>query len=141
MAATVAATWEAAAAHLAARWVGVLPLDDIAQELSELINDPPEDSDAGLVPARQRTMRAAVDWSFQRLNATEQAFFLNLAVFVGGFTLEAARTVAGESAGSSVRVFHLLKNLVDRSLVLFDETAKPDPRYRLLEPVREVIAR
>ena len=128
------------ALELAARWVGVLPLDDIAQELSELINDPPEDSDAGLVPARQRTMRAAVDWSFQRLNATEQAFFLNLAVFVGGFTLEAARTVAGESAGSSVRVFHLLKNLVDRSLVLFDETAKPDPRYRLLEPVREVIA-
>lgn len=125
------------ALELAARWVGVLPLDDIAHELGELINEPPDDNDPGLVPARQRTMRAAIDWSFQRLNATEQALFLRLAVFVGGFTLDASRAIAGEASGSSVRIFRLLKSLVDRSLLVFDEGAKPDPRYRLLEPIRE----
>ncbi|MES2461002.1 MAG: adenylate/guanylate cyclase domain-containing protein, partial [Armatimonadota bacterium] len=128
------------ALELAARWVGVLPLEEIAAELVELVNDPPDADDPEIVPSRQRTMRAAVDWSFQRLDEAEQAFFLQLAIFVGGFTLEAARAVAGPAAGSSVRALHLLKSLVDRSLVVFDENAKPEPRYRLLEPIREVAA-
>ena len=124
------------ALELAARWVGVLPLEEIARELSELINEPPDD--LGLVPARQQTMRATVDWSFNRLEPDAQSLFLNLAVFVGGFTLEAARAMNTDTGASTMHVLRLLKGLVERSLVNFDENALPDPRYRLLEPVREV---
>ncbi len=124
------------ALELAARWVGILPLDDIARELSDLINEPPDD--LGIIPARQQTMRATVDWSFNRLEPDAQALFLNLAVFVGGFTLEAARAMNTAPDHSPTHVLRLLKGLVDRSFVFFDENALPDPRYRLLEPVREV---
>ena len=124
------------ALELAARWVGVLPLEEIALELRDLINEPSEDQE--LVPLRQRTMLATVDWSFNRLEPDAQALFLNLAVFVGGFTLEAARAMSTGVGASTTHVLRLLKGLVERSFVFFDETALPDPRYRLLEPVREV---
>ncbi|MCW3097845.1 MAG: putative ATPase [Chthonomonadaceae bacterium] len=124
------------ALELAARWVGTLPLEDIARELGELINEPSDDQD--LVPLRQQTMRATVDWSFNQLDPDSQALFLNLAVFVGGFTLEAARAMNPGEGASTTHVLRLLKGLVAKSFVLFDEKALPDPRYRLLEPVREV---
>jgi predicted ATPase/class 3 adenylate cyclase/Tfp pilus assembly protein PilF len=124
------------ALELAARWVGVLPLEEIARELGELINEPPDDQD--LVPLRQQTMRATVDWSFNQLDPDSQALFLNLAVFVGGFTLEAARAMNPDENASATQGLRLLKGLVAKSFVLFDENALPDPRYRLLEPVREV---
>lgn len=124
------------ALEMAARWVGVLSLDEIARELRDLINEPSDDHD--LVPARQQTMRATVDWSFNRLDPDSQALFLNLAVFVGGFTLDAARAMNTGENVSATHVLRLLKGLVEKSFVLFDEQALPDPRYRLLEPVREV---
>lgn len=124
------------ALELAARWVGALPLETIARELRDLVNEPSDD-EAGMIPARQRTMRSAVDWSYHRLQESEQSLFLSLAAFVGGFTLEAARAVSPDS-GSPTRTLRLLSGLVNRSLVLFDEHARPEPRYRLLEPVREV---
>ena len=124
------------ALELAARWVGTLSLEEIARELGGLINEPSDDQD--LIPTRQQTMRATVDWSFHRLEPAAQALFLNLAVFVGGFTLEAARSMNTGSGLTATRVLSLLKGLVERSFVIFDEHALPDPRYRLLEPVREV---
>jgi len=124
------------ALEMAARWVGVLSLEEIARELSDLLNEPSDDPD--LIPARQQTMRATVDWSFNRLAPDAQALFLNLAVFVGGFTLEAARAMNTGETASATHVLRLLKGLVEKSFVLFDEKALPDPRYRLLEPVREV---
>ncbi|MCW3054604.1 MAG: putative ATPase, partial [Chthonomonadales bacterium] len=124
------------ALEMAARWVGVLSLEEIARELSDLINEPSDEQD--LIPTRQQTMRATVDWSFNRLEPDAQALFLNLAVFVGGFTLEAARAMNTRDGVSATHVLRLLKGLVEKSFVLFDEKALPDPRYRLLEPVREV---
>jgi predicted ATPase/class 3 adenylate cyclase/Tfp pilus assembly protein PilF len=124
------------ALEMAARWVGILPLEEIARELGDLINEPPDDQD--LIPLRQQTMRATVDWSFNRLEPDAQALFLNLAVFVGGFTLEAARAMNPATGTGATHVLRLLKGLVERSFVQFDEKALPDPRYRLLEPIREV---
>ena len=61
-------------------------------------------------PARHRTLRAAIDWSFGLLDVEEQALFARLSVFAGGFTLEAAEAVCDASIDG-------LASLVDKSLV------------------------
>ena len=85
---------------------------------------------------RHQTLRASVDWSVDLLGEGERCLLARLSVFVGGFTLDAARGVA---TGGSVRddeLLDLLTGLVDRSLVQTDD----DPsvvRYHLLETIRE----
>ncbi|WP_157248675.1 BTAD domain-containing putative transcriptional regulator [Nonomuraea typhae] len=76
-------------------------------------------------PARQRTLRAMIDWSWELLGPDEQVVLRRLAVHADGCTLEAAEAVCGEDA------LPLLPRLVDRSLVVVTE----GPRYRLLESV------
>jgi non-specific serine/threonine protein kinase len=83
-----------------------------------------------LLPAHHRTLRTAVEWSYELLDATEQHAFRSLAVFVGGFDAAAAASVA---PAASVDV---LARLVDKSLVAVVETARGRTRYRLLETVR-----
>ncbi len=85
------------------------------------------------LPERQRTMRAALDWSHDLLTAGEQALLRRLAVFAGGFDLDAARAVAG-----GADVVPELAGLVEQSLVVVVDG--PGPRYRLLEPVRQYAA-
>ncbi|GAA1987143.1 BTAD domain-containing putative transcriptional regulator [Nocardiopsis rhodophaea] len=85
-------------------------------------------------PARQRTLRAMIDWSWELLTDAERTVLRRLAVYSDGCTLEAAETVcAGEGVQAS-DVLDLLARLVDRSLVVMaaDTTAT---RYRLLESV------
>ncbi|MFI6293887.1 BTAD domain-containing putative transcriptional regulator [Nonomuraea sp. NPDC050790] len=77
------------------------------------------------VPARQRTLRAMIDWSWELLGADEQMVLRRLAVHADGCTLEAAEAVGGDDALS------VLPRLVDRSLVVVGD----GPRYRLLESV------
>ncbi len=69
------------------------------------------------LPARQRTMRDAIAWSHDLLTPEEQALFRRLAVFVGGFTLDAADEVAGAVAGSAVDALEGVTALVDHSLL------------------------
>jgi predicted ATPase/DNA-binding SARP family transcriptional activator len=76
-------------------------------------------------PARQRTLRAAIEWSHDLLDEAEQRAFAQLAVFAGGWTLEAAEQVAGD-------VLDELEALVDRSLV-----TRSGERFAMLETVRE----
>ncbi|SNS22436.1 Predicted ATPase [Geodermatophilus saharensis] len=85
------------------------------------------------LPERQRTMRAALDWSHELLTAGEQALLRRLAVFAGGFDLDAARAVAG-----GADVVPQLGGLVEQSLVVVEDG--PAARYRLLEPVRQYAA-
>ncbi len=82
-------------------------------------------------PPHHRTVRAAVEWSERLLNTTEQQAFRSLAVFVGRFDAEAARSVA---PGLS---FDVLARLVDKSLVSVLQKRGGRTRYRLLETVRE----
>ncbi|MDX6666954.1 MAG: hypothetical protein QOK04_334, partial [Solirubrobacteraceae bacterium] len=84
-----------------------------------------------LSPPHHRTVRAAVEWSYQLLDSAEQRAFRNLAVFVGGFDAEAATAVA---PGLSLDV---LAQLVDKSLIAVVETARGRTRYRLLETMRQ----
>ena len=74
------------------------------------------------VPPRHQTMRAALDWSYNLLGKKERALFRWLSVFAGGFTLEAAETVCADTGGQGVisphKVFDLLCDLIDKSLVL-----------------------
>ena len=86
-------------------------------------------------PSRQKTMYAAIDWSYQLLDEGEKAVFARLAVFAGGCTLEAAEETcgSGQEAGG---VLDLLTRLVDRSLVVANRR-EGISRFRLLEPVRE----
>ena len=87
-------------------------------------------------PARQQTIRDAIAWSYDLLAPSDQALFRRLAVFVGGFTLEAARAVAGE-AGPTASVTDGLTALVDQSLVRRIDGANGESRFDMLETVRE----
>ncbi|MHC4947180.1 MAG: protein kinase domain-containing protein [Planctomycetota bacterium] len=95
------------------------------------------------VPDRHRTLRAAVDWSYLVLSASEQRMLRALAVFAGGWTLDAAVAVCGpgghaEDGGDldDLAALDLLTHLVDKSLVLADRVSGAS-RYRLLETVRQ----
>ncbi len=81
-------------------------------------------------PERQRTLRSAIDWSYGLLEAEEQALFARLSVFAGGCTLEAAEAVCDASLDG-------LASLVEKSLLTQREDAGGEPRFALLETVRE----
>jgi predicted ATPase/DNA-binding SARP family transcriptional activator len=85
------------------------------------------------LPGRQRTLRAALEWSHGLLSEEERVLFARLAVFAGGWSLEAAETICGEDG---LDVLHTLSSLVDGSLVrrLRRETK---PRFGMLETIRE----
>jgi tetratricopeptide (TPR) repeat protein len=84
------------------------------------------------LPERQQTIRRAIDWSYDLLQPEEQTLFRMLAVFAGGWNLEAAEAVGG-AAGD---VVDLLGRLVDQSLVVAVD-AGLELRYRMLEPIRQ----
>ncbi|MER5491965.1 BTAD domain-containing putative transcriptional regulator [Streptomyces sp. NPDC002490] len=85
-------------------------------------------------PARQQTLRAVIDWSWELLTAAEQLVLRRLAVHADGCTLSAAEAVCAGDGVERGDVLDLLARLVDRSLVLVCH--EPDgPRYRLLESV------
>jgi predicted ATPase/class 3 adenylate cyclase len=85
---------------------------------------------------RQQTLRASVDWSHALLTETECILFRRLAVFLGGFDLDAAQAVAGGGDVERYQVLDLLSLLVDKSLVVA-ENSGGRTRYRLLETVRQ----
>jgi predicted ATPase/serine/threonine protein kinase len=85
------------------------------------------------VPARQRTLEAAVAWSYDLLSEPERALLRRLSVFAGGWTLEAAEAVAGIQTPATLDV---LTHVVDKSLVVVDHV-DGSTRYRMLETIRE----
>jgi predicted ATPase/DNA-binding CsgD family transcriptional regulator len=86
------------------------------------------------LPARQQTMRDAIAWSYDLLASQEQALFRRLAVFIGGFSLQAAEAVAG---GAPIDVLDGITALIDASLLQAMEDPDGEPRYSLLETIRE----
>ena len=85
---------------------------------------------------RQQTLRASVDWSHALLSEPEQVLFRRLAVFLGGFDLDAAQEVAGGGEVERYQILDQLTLLVDKSLVVADDSPH-GTRYRLLETVRQ----
>src|SRR6516162_7785104 len=85
---------------------------------------------------RQQTLRASVDWSHALLTEPERVVFRRLAVFLGGFDLDAAQAVGGSGAVERYQVLDQLTLLVDKSIVVAENT-EGRMRYRLLETVRQ----
>ncbi len=88
------------------------------------------------LPERQRTLRNAIGWSYELLEPSQQAVFRRLSVFVGGWTLDAAEAVAG---GDNLTdpVLDVVDALVDQNLVQRIEDMNGEPRFAMLETVRE----
>jgi predicted ATPase len=89
------------------------------------------------LPARQQTMRATIDWSHGLLSPAEQRLFRRLSVFVGGCTLEAAEAVcdAGQDLGTDT--LEGMSSLLDKSLLRCHDATSREPRFEMLEIVRE----
>ena len=91
---------------------------------------------AGDLPERQRTLRDAIEWSYNLLEPPEQMLLARLGVFAGGCSLEFADAVAGEGMGFG-ESFETLASLVDKSLVRQWDGAEGEPRFGQLETIRE----
>lgn len=86
-------------------------------------------------PIRQQTLRGAIDWSYQLLTADEQRLLARLSVFASGWSLEALEAVA--TAHNDLDVLEGVASLLDKSLVQGEETADGEPRFVMLETIRE----
>lgn len=98
------------------------------------------------LPTRQQTISGAMEWSYELLSAGEKQLFRRLAVFAGGFTLEAAEgVVAGQpsavakqvSAEITIEALEGITSLVDKSLLVPKPQTQGEVRFRMLEVVRE----
>src|SRR5262245_20390280 len=125
------------AIELAAARVRVLSLTEIRDGLHDRFRLLTGGARTGV--RRQQTLRASVDWSHALLTEPERTLFRRLAVFMGGFDLDAAQAVAGGSDVERYQVLDLLTLLVDKSLVVAESTSGRT-RYRLLETVRQYAA-
>jgi predicted ATPase/DNA-binding CsgD family transcriptional regulator len=85
-------------------------------------------------PIRHQTLRNTICWSYRLLNAADQAFFCRLAVFRGGWTLEAANSITSDE---DIDVLASMASLVDKSLVESVPGPSGEPRFRMLETIRE----
>ncbi len=122
------------AIELAASRVAVLPVTAIADRLDDRFRLLVGGSRTAL--SRQQTLKATLDWSYNLLTEPQRRLLLALSVFVGGAPLEAIEVVFSGAGAGPGDVLHLLGDLVDQSLVTLDDEAA-EPRYRLLETVRE----
>jgi predicted ATPase len=86
---------------------------------------------------RQQTLQALIDWSWNLLSMAERDVLQRLAVFAGGWRLEAAEVVCAGEGIDSVEVFDLLAGLVNKSLVVVEADDHPQARYHLLQTIRQ----
>jgi non-specific serine/threonine protein kinase len=123
------------AIELAASRVKLLPARAILERVEhrlELLTGGPVD-----LPARQRTLRGAIAWSYDLLDDAERAVFRRLSAFAGGWTLEAAEAVASPGGELGRDLLEVLGSLVDKSLIHRHPTASEAVRFRMLETIRE----
>ncbi|MEY2517808.1 MAG: hypothetical protein QOJ89_5172, partial [bacterium] len=93
-------------------------------------------------PQRHQSLDATIDWSFDLLSPDEQSVFACLGSFAGGASLEALEAVAsGPDEDERVDVLNALDRLIEASLVMAPPFGDPDPRYRMLETIRDYAAR
>lgn len=122
----------ALAIELAAPRVRSMSIEELRARLDERFRVLTEGSRTAL--ARHRTLRSLIDWSYDLLSHTEKLMLQRVSVFAGGWTLEAAEQVCGDSVIESKAVFDLLCSLVDKNLIVA-EPKGGQTRYELLETV------
>jgi tetratricopeptide (TPR) repeat protein len=89
------------------------------------------------LPARQQTLRGAIDWSHNLLDDAERGLFRRLSIFSGGWTFDAAEAICDPDGELGLDVADGLISFVDKSLVRRDEMPDGEPRFRMLETIRE----
>ncbi len=122
------------AIEFAAARVRVLSVEEIASRLHDRFRLLGGGSRTAL--ARQQTLQATMDWSYQLLSEEERTFLRRLSVFAGGWTLEAAEGICSRGDAEVTHILDLLVQLFDKSLVIA-EIQGAETRYRLLETVRQ----
>ena len=123
------------AIELAAARVKMLPPSAMLARLEsrlQLLTAGPSD-----VPERQQTLRKTIDWSYDLLNGSEQKLLRRLGVFLGGCTLEAAEAVCNTRNDLGAEIFNVMSSLVDKSLVQQTDQGNDEPRFGMLETIRE----
>ncbi len=89
------------------------------------------------VSVRQQTLRNTIQWSYDLLSAEEQTLFRRLCVFVGGCTLEAGEALYTLLDDDPTKVFDTIASLLDKSLLKRDEQEDGQPRFQMLETIRD----
>jgi predicted ATPase/transcriptional regulator with XRE-family HTH domain len=122
------------AIELAAARINMLSLKALHQKLDDRL--PILTGGRRTALPQQRTMRAAIDWSYELLSEQERHVFERLSIFAGGCTLTAATSVCSGDGVAQGDMLDVLASLVDKSLVTVD-FERSEPRYRLLESFRQ----
>ncbi|HRJ27274.1 MAG TPA: tetratricopeptide repeat protein [Fimbriimonadaceae bacterium] len=122
------------AIELAAARIKSLAADQIAARLNDRFRLLTGGSRTVL--PRQQTLRAAIDWSYNLLEEKEKSLLVSLSIFSGGWTLESSEQICTTDDIEDWEILDLLTQLVDKSLVNYDDKKDP-PRYRFLETVRQ----
>jgi non-specific serine/threonine protein kinase len=122
------------AIELAAARITSMAVEEIAARLDDRFRLLTGGSRTAL--PRHQTLRGVLDWSHQLLSDGERVLLRRLSTFSGGFRLEAAEQVCAGGELAERDVTDLLARLVERSLVVFDQS-EAEPRYRLLETIRQ----
>ncbi len=123
------------AIELASARVNVLTVEQIAARLDDrfgLLG-----AAAHATRSHHRTLRAAIDWSYELLSIPEQIMLRRLGVFAGGCSLSTAEAVCAGDGVEQQQVLELLSSLVNRSLVVAQTLQRGEARYSLLETIRE----
>jgi len=89
------------------------------------------------LPERQRTLRGAIDWSYNLLTEGEKKLFRRLSIFIGGWTLEAAETVCDINGGLAQSLDDTLASLIDNNLVIQLQENEDQPRFGMLSTIHE----
>ncbi len=121
------------AIELAAARVKVLTVAEIAARLDD--NFPLLGHTDRIALPRAQTLQACIDWSYALLTSEERLLLNRLAVFVGGWSLDAAEEVCAEGQIKSSDVFNLLAQLIEKSLVVVDRWQSNKVRYQFLETI------
>lgn len=123
------------AIELAAARVKILTserlLERLASQLTTLIGG------ARDLPARQQTLRGAIDWSYDLLNPAEQVLFARLAVFINEWTLEAAETICHTDRPLPINMLDGLASLMDKSLLRQEDGLDGEQYFKMLDSLRE----
>jgi predicted ATPase/DNA-binding winged helix-turn-helix (wHTH) protein len=89
------------------------------------------------LPERQKTLRKTIDWSYDLLSKEEQRLFWRFSVFVGGGTVEATEAVCNTGLDLGMNVFEGLTSLHDKNLIQRIDQNESEPRFTMLETIRE----
>lgn len=106
-------------------------LEQLTQRLDLLLSEDPA------IPLRQRTLRGAIDWSYNLLEDSEQVLFARMGMFAGGATIEAVEAICNPDNDPDLDIFELLSTLINKSLIIQSETSDGMARFSMLETIRE----